>query len=129
MTKQQAEAAKVAAVRAERKAEIEAFLEVAQSVEQAAEDRYQRGSLPEDVSARTHQMWFRQKCVELVCSTALASKTLDYAWRLHEACYQEMPGGVDIWQFMTEKRTPFLKSAWQELGIANLEAKRPSGQY
>lgn len=117
VTKQQADDAKAAAVRAEHKAAIEAFLEIAQSVEQAAERRFQEGSLPQDVGSRTHQMWFRQKCIELVCSASLNEKTLGYAWRMHHACYRELPANVDVWDFLRERRDPFLEAARQVLGI------------
>jgi hypothetical protein len=118
VTKQQAKDARIAAIRAEYKAQIEAFLEIAQSVEQAAGRRYQEGSLPKDVSSRTHQMWFRQKCIELVCSEPFKDKTVEYAWRLHHACYRELPDGIDVWDFLRERRDPFLATAREELGIA-----------
>jgi hypothetical protein len=117
VTKQQAQDARVAAIRAERKAEIEAFLEVAQSVEQAAELRYQEGGLPPDVNFRTHQMWFRQKCIELICSADLNQRTVEYAFRMHHACYREMPKNIDVWDFIRELRDPFLAAARHELGI------------
>jgi len=117
VTKQQADNAKAAAVRAEYKAAITAFLEIAESVEQAAGRRYQEGNLPQDVSSRTHQMWFRQKCIELVCSASLNGKTVDYAWRMHHACYRELPSNVDVWDFLRDHRNAFLAAAREELGI------------
>jgi hypothetical protein len=117
VTKQQAEDAKAAARRAEYKAAIEAFLEAAESVQQAAERRYQEGHLPQDVGSRTHQMWFRQRCIELVCSAALKEKALDYARRMEHACYRKLPPNVDVWDFIRERRDPFLATARRELGI------------
>jgi hypothetical protein len=117
VTAQQAKDAKAASVRAEYKAAIEAFLEAAETVEQAAGRRYQEGRLPQDVGSRTHQMWFRQKCIELVCSRALNDKTMDYASRMHHACYGELPTDKDVWAFMQERREPFLAAARQELRI------------
>ena len=117
VTRQQADDAKAAALRAEYKTAIEAFLEAAQSVEQAAERRYQEGSLPNDVGSRTHQMWYRQKCIELVCSTALNEKTKDYAFRMSHACYRELPDKIDIWEYLGQCRDPFLAAARHELGI------------
>jgi hypothetical protein len=119
VTRQQANDAKEAALRAEYKAAIMAFLEVAQSVEQAAEDRSrsQEGSLPTDVGSRTHQMWYRQKCIELVCSAALNEKTKDYASRMNDACYRDLPANIDILTYLKQCRNPFLAAARHELGI------------
>ena len=117
VTQRQADDAKAAALRAEYKAAIEAFLEVAQSVEQAAERLYREVGLPGDVGSRTHQMWYRQKCIELVCSAALNEKTKDYAYRMSDACYQELPAGINIWEYLRQCRDPFLAAARHELGI------------
>lgn len=122
VTKQQANDARAAALRAERKIAIEAFLEVAQHVEQAAEQRYQKGKAPQDVGSRTHQMWFRQKCIELVCSSALNQAAIDYSYRLNNLCYKQLPAGTDIWTLFKPYRNTFLEVARRELGIPSSDA-------
>jgi hypothetical protein len=73
----------------------------------------------------THRMWYLQKCVELVGTHQLRQASLDYAWRLHEAVYHDLPDGRDIWEFMTECRTPFLAAARQELDIPEVAKPQP----
>jgi hypothetical protein len=117
---QQSRVARSAAIREERKGLILAFLETAQTVEQAAEHLYQNGSRPDDTVSRTHRMWFRQKCIELACSAELNDRAIDYSWRMHEACYKDLPKGMPVWDYIAEKRNPFLAAARTELGIAEL---------
>jgi K+-sensing histidine kinase KdpD len=123
LTNRVAKKSRAAALRAERKEAIVAFLDVAQSVEQAAEQRYLNKDLPDDTTSRTHQMWFRQKCIELVCTSAMNEKTIEYADQMSDGCYKEPPPNVKIWNFLEEKRLPFLATARQELGIPDLGKK------
>jgi hypothetical protein len=127
VTKQQAEAAKLAAIRAERKDSILAFLEATQRVEQAAEERYMTGKLPEDYPARVHDMWFRNRCIELINRPALIDKCESYVWCLHTAIYRELPEGIDIWRFIKERFDPFLAAARMELGIDPHESVDDAG--
>ena len=118
VTTRQARAVRMAAERDERKQQILAFLEAAQSVEQAAEYLFFNGRRLDDTVARTHSIWFHQKCMELVCTAALNDKTIDYARRMHDACYKDLPERVAVWDYIAEMRNPFLAAAREELGIA-----------
>lgn len=122
VTKQQAEVARQAAIRAERKNTLLAFLEAAQRVEQAAEERYMTGNLPDDFPSRVHDMWFQHRCIELVNRPALVDKCEGYVWCLHAAIYRELPEGVDIWQFIKEHFDPFLTAARMELDLDHRES-------
>jgi hypothetical protein len=117
VTKQQAETARLAAIRAERKTTILAFLEATQRVERAAEERHMNGKLPDDFPAYVHDMWFQNRCIMLVNKPELIEKCQDYVWCLHRAIYRELPEGVDIWQFIKEHFDPFLAAARVELGL------------
>jgi hypothetical protein len=119
-TKKQADAAAVAATRAERKEAILAFLNVCQKVERAAEHRYQHDNkFVEGSPELTHEMWFRQKCLELVAGSRVRSTAFQYADRLMAATYGRLPKGKEVWGFIAEKREPFLDAAKEELRIAS----------
>jgi hypothetical protein len=117
VTKEQAEAARQVAIRAERKSTILALLEATQRVERAAEERYLTGNLPDDFPAYVHDMWFQNRCIMLVNKPELAEKCQDYVWCLHAAIYRELPKGVDIYQFIKQHFDPFLAAARAELGL------------
>jgi hypothetical protein len=117
VTKQQAEATRQAAIRAERKSAILAFLEATQRVERAAEERYMTGKLPGDFPAHVHDMWFQNKCIKLVNKPELIEKCHDYAWFLYKTIYRELPEGIDIWQFIEQHFDPFMAAARVELGF------------
>lgn len=117
VTKKQAEDSRTAALRTERKKAIVAFLNVAQSVEEAVEQRYLHATLPDDWTSRIHKMWFRQKCIELVCNPAVNEKTIEYAKQIHGLCYKELQPNVPVWDLVEETRLPFLATARQDLGI------------
>jgi len=119
-TKKQADAAAVAAARAERKEAILAFLIICQKVEHAAEHRYHQGNkFVEGSPDLTHEMWFRQKCLELVADSRVRSSAFDYANRLMAATYGRLPEGKEVWSFIAEKREPFLAAAKEELRVAS----------
>jgi hypothetical protein len=117
VTQEQAEAARQAAIRAERKSAILALLEATQRVEQAAEERYLTGKLPDDFPARVHDMWFQNRCIMLVNKPDLIEKCQGYVWCLHAAIYRELPEGVDVYQFIKQHFDPFLAAARAELGL------------
>ena len=117
VTKQQAEAAKQASIRAERKSTILALLEATQRVERDAEARYMTSKLPDDYPSHVHDMWFQNRCIMLVSKPELVEKCQDYVWCLHKAIYRELPEGVDIWQFVKQCFDPFLAAARAELGL------------
>jgi hypothetical protein len=94
VTKEQAEAARQAAIRAERKSTILALLEATQRVERAAEERYLTGKLPDDFPAYVHDMWFQNRCIMLVNTPELVEKCQGYVWCLHatiiESCQRTL---------------------------------------
>ena len=106
-----------AAKRQERKELILTFLKAAQDVEQAAELRYQKKPLPEDTLSRTHQMWFCQKGVELVCSAKLNGKAVAYGNRMIGALDGQLPAGMPVWDYLKECRRSFLAAARKDLGL------------
>ncbi|SRR5712691_6832855 len=120
----QASAARAAVIRSDRRNAITAFLEAAQAAEEAAyrEDAAMRvGS-----DSRMHNVWFRQKCLELVCTSPVRSGAWDYAQRLGDAIYDEVPEGTDVFRYLSERREPFLAVARTELGIADVPARPAS---
>jgi hypothetical protein len=119
-TKKQADATAVAAARAERKEAILAFLDICQRVERAAEHRYQNDNkFVEGSPELTHEMWFRQKCLELVAGSPVRSTAFQYADRLMAAAYGRVPAGGAVWDFISEKRQPFMEAAKAELTITS----------
>jgi len=62
-------------------------------------------------------MWFRQKVMDIVCGPELRHRTYEYAQRIADATWGRVPDGISVWEFITEKRDPFLKAARKELGI------------
>ncbi|MGY0231339.1 hypothetical protein [Longispora urticae] len=120
-TKKQARANAAAALRAERKEAILAFLDIVQRVERVAERRYQNDNrFVEGSPDLTHEMWYRQKCIDIVGSRELRGPAYELADRLMKATYGKMPKGVEVWPYIGEKRDPFLKAARTELGVSNL---------
>ena len=124
VTKQQAEAARRAAIRAERKSTILAFLEATQRVERAAEERYMTGKLPGEYPVYVHDMWFQDRCIKLISKPEVIEKCQAYVLCLHKAIYRELPEGIDIWQFIKQYFDPFLDAARVELGL-DRDAARP----
>ena len=118
VTKQQARAA-AGAQRCswKRKEAIREFLDAAQSVEQAAEQRSIEGQLPNDISVRIHRMWFQRKCIQLICSTQLSEAAQNYSWCMYRSCYRDLPHGIDVWAYLHEGRDPFMVLARRELRI------------
>ncbi|WP_052390756.1 hypothetical protein [Streptomyces sp. NRRL B-24484] len=117
-TKKQASRAAQAALRAERKEAILAFLDVCQRVERAAEHRFQNdNAFVEGSPELTHEMRFRQKCLDLVAGRHLGGTALDFTDCLTAAAYGRVPAGKDVWTFIKEGRTPFMEAAKAELGI------------
>ncbi|MFF1609550.1 hypothetical protein ACFVYA_17360 [Amycolatopsis sp. NPDC058278] len=120
-TKQQATAKRVADLRWERKEAIREFLDAVQSVERLAECRHMYGNLDDGPELLTHRMWFLQKCIDIVGTPRLRQAALDYASRLHDAVYGEMPEGQNVWEFMGERRHPFLEAARRELDVPEFD--------
>ncbi|MEU1600960.1 hypothetical protein ABZ468_51745 [Streptomyces sp. NPDC005708] len=117
-TKAQAAATAAAALRAERKQALHDFLESCQRVERAAEHRFQNDNrFVEGSPTLTHDMWFRLKCLDLVSSRRLNDAAYQFADRLMKATYGGPPNGKDVWEFINEKRGPFMEAAKVELDI------------
>jgi hypothetical protein len=123
-TAAQARAKRLADLREERKAAILQFLDTAQVVERLAERRYAHEQLV-DPESSTHLMWFLQKALELVATETLRHAARDYAWRLNEAVYKELPVDKDIWAFLAEQREPIMSAARVELDVPTFEGGRP----
>jgi hypothetical protein len=120
VTKQQDGAKRVADLRRERKEAVRDFLDTTQAVERAAEHRFIHGDHGESPGPLTHRMWYSQKCIEIVGTPQLRQATLDYAWRLSEAIYKEVPDDMNVWDFITDRRDPFLEAARRELDIPDI---------
>lgn len=118
-TRKQARSAAETALRSERKEAVLAFLEACQQVEAAAEHLFFKGSVREEAPRLTHQMWYRCKCLELVCGTRVRKTAVEYADRLMTAAHDGVPGGAKVWVWLGETRGPFLKAAKDELGIGS----------
>src|SRR5215472_7964775 len=120
-TKKQADAAAAAAERAERKEAILAFLNICQKVEHAAEESYTHDNkFVEGSPDLTHEMWFRQKALDLVAGADVRRTAYEYADRLMAATYGRVPERQEVWPFINEKREPFLEAGRQELRVASL---------
>jgi hypothetical protein len=95
-------------------------LDVCQRVERAAEHRYQNENrFVEGSPELTHEMWFRQKCLELVARSRVRSTAFEYADRLMAATYGRVPKDMEVWKFIGEKRGPFMDAAKDELMIVS----------
>jgi hypothetical protein len=66
-------------------------------------------------------MWFLKKCVDLVGTAQLRNAASEYAERLSKALWQGCPPGTKIWDYLGERRHPFLKAARKELDIPDLQ--------
>lgn len=117
-------AARTAAIREVRREMIVAFLEAVQPAERAAQDIHRNGGQPDDTDSRMDHVWFRQKCVEVTCTSPVRSATWRYAERLSDAIYGSIPQDTNVFKYIAERRGPFITEARAELGIAEvLEAE------
>jgi hypothetical protein len=119
-TKHQARLDAEHAIRDERKQAIKDFLRISQKVERVAEHRWQNdNTFVEGSPDLTHEMWYRQKCIDLVVSEPVREAARKYAWYMSEATYGRVPEGMSVWGYLTEAREPFLAAARSELGISD----------
>lgn len=108
-TKKQAKAAKDAAAYAELKEATLGFLEACQRVEQAAEHRYMHEDrYVKESPELTHEMWYREKCLEIVTGPRVRHTALEFATRLNDATYKGVPHGTKAWDYVSQKRDPFM---------------------
>lgn len=112
-------------LRADRRDAVYQFLEVAQAAEKIAESRYEGNGFDEnEARAAMHQVWYRQKCVEVIGSRQLLDACVGYSWRLHHATWAPPSDGTSIWDFMTGPRNEFLQAAKVELDAGDLAQRR-----
>jgi hypothetical protein len=117
-TKREAKAAVEAAFREERTHAILEFLDVSQQVATIATQRHLGRELPDDVQAKTDQMWLRQRVIEIAGSLTLRRATYAFSERLMAATYRDVPEGVPVREFLEEGRIPVIEAAREELGFA-----------
>lgn len=111
-------------LRADRRAAIFAFLEAAQAVDMIALRRHENQVFDSDEAVRTaiHQLWYRQKCVEVICGAEVHERCVDYSFRLDKATYS-LPDGSNVWDFVKEPRDAFLRAAKSELDASDLDGR------
>jgi len=115
-------AAQKAALREDRRKAIDNFLESVQVVDEIADAKYHGAHLDVGEGRRAvHDMWFRQKCLDVVASKELCSVTLIFAERMASAVWDGCPPAYKtIFAYMTEERDKFLRAAKAELYNANI---------
>ncbi|MDV7220419.1 hypothetical protein [Streptomyces prunicolor] len=118
-TRKQIAATREAAIRAERKEAILNFLASCQQVEHIAEQRSQNANkFVEDSPGLTHDLWFRQKSLDLVAGAQVRHTAFELANRLVDSVYGDTHRNLhDLQAYLHEKRGPFLHAAKKELGI------------
>jgi hypothetical protein len=120
-TRDKARADRYAALRAERKEAIREFLEAAQQVERLAAARQQTGDQPQDSEAVSDRLWFLQKCVDLLGTAQLRDAAYRYTERLSRALWDGCPADTSVWEYIGERRHPFLQAAREELDVPELQ--------
>lgn len=112
------------AVRAERKAAILSFLDAAQRIEMALDERTESKNSPSEVGVQEniHQLWLAKKSVELVCSPELAQSAHDYTYALHVSL--KSPDLVTDPSAKRQARHLVMESARQDLGITGRPLRR-----
>jgi len=95
-----ARSAASAALRSERKTAVLTFLESCQRAEQAAEDRAFRHERRADPDVLKHDLWYKQKCIELVAGRRVRSAAFEYANQLTAAFFGDVPTGDGIFGFI-----------------------------
>jgi hypothetical protein len=103
-----------------------AFLEGCQRAEHAAEDRAFSREQRADLDALKHDLWYLQKCIELVAGRHVRSAAFKYAKQLTDALFETAPTGREIFDFIAKKRLPFIEAARTELGIPENDLDGPA---
>jgi hypothetical protein len=119
-TRESRRAAKAAArdaLRSEREKAMMAFLDSCQRAEAAAEARAYGKDQPADPDALKQDLWYQQKCLQLIAGEHVRSASYDYANQLTTALFNAAPTGKAITDFIAKKSWPFFKAAQAELGI------------
>lgn len=124
-SKAHARAERQAALRTERKEAVREFLDCAQEVERIAHHNFS-GKRDSDAGSTMHDLWYLQKCIDIVGSPELRRATYEYAQRLADAVWKEMPtdtqtpADVRLQRFIGDHRDRFLRAARHELDIPEL---------
>jgi hypothetical protein len=116
-SKRASKAAARAALRSERKEAVLAFLAICQRVEGAAEARAFGREPSGDLDALKQDLWYQQKCIELVAGNSVRSAAFTYAKWLTTAIFDDAPTGAAIFDFIAQQRLPFINAAQTELEI------------
>ena len=111
----------MAALRAERKDAVREFLDAAQLVERIAQHRFNGDPVDSNAAVATHQLWFLQKCIDIVGSPELRGATYEYASRLNAAVWDERPANVKYGEYVNNHRDQFLRAARKELDVPELK--------
>lgn len=117
-TRKQFAAARESAIRAERKEAIHNFLAICQRVEQSAEHRsLNNNHFGEGFPDLSHEMWYRQKALDLVGGDRVCHTAFELTLRLCDALYDDTHRTLEeLHDFVHKKRQPFLEAAKLELG-------------
>ena len=109
-------AARIQALRDERKSALLAFLAAVQPAEQTIEERFAGtdSAVPERNQLR-HALWMAQKPLDLIASANLAAATHKYAERLSIALENGIPENETPWTYLHPVRDEFLAAAKDEL--------------
>ncbi|WP_144122724.1 hypothetical protein [Catellatospora sichuanensis] len=121
VSREQAEANRRAAHRAERREAVHAFIGAAQAVESLAQ-RLHVGQVRDDTEAYglLQQMWLAQRLLELVCGEAVRNSALAFTIRIRAAVWDLPPSGKShvLWEFLTPERSAFMAAARSELALS-----------
>lgn len=117
-TLQQEQRLAASRLRDEHKEAILNFLASCQQVEIAAEHRSQNNNhFVEGSPGLTHDMWFRQKSLDLVAGARVRETAYALAGCLMETVYGEHRTVGEVQDFIHKQRGPFLDAAKEALGI------------
>jgi hypothetical protein len=111
---QQALTGRLPAIREERNERILKFMDATQAVEDVAEKRFYQGRVPEGFPALVHQLWLREKGVNIVAGETLRGATKAFADKLQDAVYKGTDG-MKPHEYYEDERSNFLVAARSEL--------------
>jgi heme exporter protein D len=107
---------RLAALRSERKAAVDAFIDAAQEVERVAAD-----SEVADHATKTsvgHRMWIRHKQLALICSDDLNGPLDDLANKLNQTLWHGVADGKPIYEYVGHEMWVFRNAARREIGTS-----------
>lgn len=113
----QAEAARQAALRGERKAAYLDFFDAAQRVSRVIEQRRASAARDDEAAAElTHRMWLAQKAVALQGDERIKETSYRFARMFGDAVWGDVDDDIDIWWYMDSAMEPFMSAARRDLG-------------